>query len=225
MSHDKPRTLRLDGERLVLVPILSVLFLGSALQIQGTWSSQPSPGNLNALHGLLTLVFYTLMIGLLIARKPSRTSGPSRRATVAAYAGTFAPFLLVWGGASSNAGATQTALAVVVAIVGLASSVYALGWLGRSFGVVPQARELVRSGPYRYVRHPLYVAELITFVGALLTDVRPYTLLVLAFFVAVQGYRAHQEEKVLRSVFPEYESYMAQAGRFTPRRQALARAS
>ena len=33
----------------------------------------------------------------------------------------------------------------------------------------------------------------------------------------VQAYRATQEERVLKEAFPEYESYMAQAGRFTPR--------
>ena len=225
MSPHQTRPARLDGERLVLVPILSVLLVGNAMQLWESWFNDTSAGAMSHVHGLLKLVFYLLMVGLLLTRRPSRSSGPRRRATVAAYAGTFTPFLLSWRDDSSNAGTLLTTVAVVVTTVGLASSVYALGWLGRSFGVVPQARELVRTGPYRYVRHPLYVAELITFVGALMTDVRPYTLLVLGFFVTMQAYRASQEEKVLREVFPEYESYMAQAGRFTPRRLALARAS
>jgi protein-S-isoprenylcysteine O-methyltransferase Ste14 len=71
----------------------------------------------------------------------------------------------------------------------------------------------------------LYVAELVTFVGSVLTMISPFSTVVLVVFVTIQAYRAMQEEKVLKAAFPEYESYMSQAGRFTPRLQTLSRAA
>ena len=40
--------------------------------------------------------------------------------------------------------------------------------LGRSFSIVPQARTLVRTGPYKFVRNPLYLAEEVALLGTLL---------------------------------------------------------
>ncbi len=224
----RPRPARPDAEPFILVPILSFLLTSAVATLWEQASSgklADGAGALTIIHQLLRLTFYVLMISLLLVRKPSKSTAPARRAAVAAYVGTFTPFLLVLEGMRDKAGQTLTVVAVLVTTLGLGLSVYALGWLGRSFGVVPQARELVRSGPYRYVRHPLYVAEFITFVGAILTVVTPFSAAVLVLFVAAQTYRAIQEEKVLKVAFPEYESYMSQAGRFTPRWQVLSGAS
>lgn len=58
---------------------------------------------------------------------------------------------------------------VAVLVAGLAFSVWARRWLGRNWsGVVTlkQDHELVRGGPYRYVRHPIYTGILFGFVGS-----------------------------------------------------------
>lgn len=60
---------------------------------------------------------------------------------------------------------------VAVLVAGLAFSVWARHWLGRNWsGVVTlkQDHELVRGGPYRYVRHPIYTGILFGFVGSAL---------------------------------------------------------
>ena len=158
----------MDGERLVLVPVLSLLvFLGVA-ELQAFWVGAGDPGVPHALgitHRVLRLLFYGLMIGLLLTRRGATGSKPTRRATVAAYVGTFCPFLLVLDPGSPVGGEALVLVGIAVTTIGLGLSVYALGWLGRSFGVVPRARRLVRSGPYRYVRHPLYVAEFVCMAG------------------------------------------------------------
>ena len=220
MSEVVKTARRIDTERLVLVPAMTMLLLVSVVELGGQWSSgalSETSGALTAVHRVLRILFYVLMVGLLLVRRESRSSAPSRRATVAAYGGTFTPFLLLLNGESAVASGALTAVSIVVITVGLGFSVYSLGWLGRSFGVVPQARELVRSGPYRFVRHPLYVGEFISFAGAVLAVLTPFSAGLFVFFVAIQAYRATQEEKVLRAVFPEYDSYMGQAGRFVPR--------
>ena len=38
--------------------------------------------------------------------------------------------------------------------------------MGKSFGIAPADRGLVRCGPYRYLRHPMYAGELLAVFGA-----------------------------------------------------------
>jgi protein-S-isoprenylcysteine O-methyltransferase Ste14 len=60
---------------------------------------------------------------------------------------------------------------VAVLIAGLAFSVWARRWLGRNWsGVVTlkQDHELIRGGPYRHVRHPIYSGILLAFAGCAL---------------------------------------------------------
>ena len=216
MSELQKRSQRLDTEMLILVPILSLALWAN---IANLWSSAGISNASGALIGLqrtLTVLFYVLLIVLLLVRKRSRMSTPSWRATCAAYAGTFCPFLLVLNRPDVESEGL-TAISIVVITIGLSFSVYSLARLGRSFGVVPRARELVRSGPYRFVRHPLYVGEIVTFAGAVLGVLTLYSASLLLALVALQAYRAAQEEKVLQEAFPEYTSYMEQAGRFVPR--------
>ncbi|MFC4785190.1 methyltransferase family protein [Nocardioides sp. MAHUQ-72] len=199
--------------------MLVLLLLVSVSDLRHQWLSGELRGasGLTAVHEVLEVCFYVLLVTLLLVRRPSQAASGSRRASWAAYIGTFTPFLLLLTGDPVATGAPLTAVSVVLMTLGLAFSVYSLAYLGRSFGVVPKARKLVRSGPYRFVRHPLYVGEFITFAGVVIAVLNPYTALVFAFSVLVQTYRAAQEERVLKEAFPEYESYMTQAGRFTPR--------
>ena len=80
-----------------------------------------------------------------------------------------------------------------------------------------QGQEARAHGALPFVRHPLYVGEFVSFAGAVMAVLSPYSAFLFVFFVMVQAYRATQEERVIKEAFPEYESYMAQAGGFTPR--------
>ena len=52
-------------------------------------------------------------------------------------------------------------------LIGLGSlgSLLVLSRLGKSFSIMPEARKLVTSGPYAWVRHPLYTVEIVTIIG------------------------------------------------------------
>jgi len=220
VSQHETQTHRLDTERLFLVPVLSVLLLASAGDLWNRWHSRDISGTsltLTAVDQLLRVCFYVLMVSLLLTRRPSKAAAGSRRATWAAYIGTFTPFLLLLNVGPTVGSEQLTAASIVVITAGLGFSVYSLTYLGRSFGVVPRARELVRTGPYRHVRHPLYLGEFVSFAGAVVAVLGPFSVALFLFFVMVQAYRATQEEGVLKEAFAEYESYMAQAGRFVPR--------
>ena len=88
--------------------------------------------------------------------------------------------------------------------------------LGRSVSIIPQARSLVQNGPYKFVRHPLYLGELIAILGIVTARFSIYAMSVFCLLVALQIYRAMQEERLLAGTFPEYESYSLKRARFIP---------
>jgi len=103
---------------------------------------------------------------------------------------------------------------------GLAASVLGvltLSFLGRSFSVMPEARQLVTTGPYGVVRHPLYLFELLGVVGILLQVRSLAGALLLALVAALQIARARWEEAVLDRAFPEFAAYRANVPFLVPR--------
>jgi len=106
--------------------------------------------------------------------------------------------------------------AALFILVGNIFAIYALRYLGRSFSILPQGRRLVTGGPYRYVRHPVYLAEAVATIGAMINFLSvPAVLLVLVQFF-FQFVRMHFEEQVLRTTFPEYEEYRRHTARLFP---------
>jgi protein-S-isoprenylcysteine O-methyltransferase Ste14 len=82
---------------------------------------------------------------------------------------------------------------MVAACLSLASLVT----LGRSFGIRPALRSLAMKGPYRLVRHPMYLSYVLADIGYNLDEWNVGTvLLVLAGWIAMI-YRIHAEERML----------------------------
>jgi protein-S-isoprenylcysteine O-methyltransferase Ste14 len=104
----------------------------------------------------------------------------------------------------------------VCVIAGMALAIFTVLHLGKAFSLVPQARMLVRSGPYRWLRHPLYVCEEIAVFGTLLQFLSPITALIFATHIGIQVCRIIYEEKLLRESFPEYRDYLASTWRLIP---------
>ena len=89
--------------------------------------------------------------------------------------------------------------------------------LRRSFSIMSEARGLIMSGIYRYLRHPLYTGHFIMFFGSLWMRLHPYTILMYAVFVIGQTFRARIEEKKLAAAFPGYVEYKKRTGMFFPK--------
>lgn len=134
----------------------------------------------------------------------------------------------VMSGPAPGTAPAVLAVSDAVAVCGclwLLASVLALG---RCFGILPEARGLVRRGPYRVVRHPVYLGEITAFAGLTFAALSPRNIAVLAVIVAAQLVRAGFEERALSAAFPEYTSYMETTGRLLPtgwRRLAAAAAA
>jgi protein-S-isoprenylcysteine O-methyltransferase Ste14 len=91
---------------------------------------------------------------------------------------------------------------LVLTMIGAALALTALGSIGSSFSIVPEARTLVVTGPYRLLRHPMYLAELLMLFGVVVGFVRLTTLVGALSVVGLQIYRIHTEEKLLQGAFP-----------------------
>lgn len=94
----------------------------------------------------------------------------------------------------------------VISVAGLMLMLWALDALGYSFGIAPADRGLVIDGPYRWVRHPMYLGELISLTGAVLASPSPWNSLVLHVLLVTLLLRMRWEERI---VF----GYSAYAGR------------
>ena len=99
---------------------------------------------------------------------------------------------------------------------GALAAMAALGWLGKAFAIMPEARNLVTTGPYAHVRHPLYAAQIVIVLGLILQYQQPWSLLLGGAVIAFQVIRSLYEERVLTQAFPEYDAYRARTKRFIP---------
>lgn len=113
----------------------------------------------------------------------------------------------------------------VLIAAGLLLSAYVVLWLGRSISVVPEARRLVTGGPYSAVRHPLYLTEEMAVIGTILLNLSTGAVLLGIVHWCLQLRRMVNEERVLRSAFPEYDDYAARVPRIVPRLQLLGNAA
>ncbi len=209
---------KIDLERLILVPLLTLLILMHAAGVYSylmAHSFSDVTSILHTVHKGLILCFYFLTAVLFFIRSQPVATSSSLLARTLAYVGTFTPFLLIFM-KNSRTATIPTLYSLFLMTCGMLFAVYSLKTLGRSFGIMPQARTLVRSGPYRLIRHPLYVGEIVAFGGAILTGFTIAKLGVFLLLTSIQAYRAIQEEKVLEETIPGYSVYKAATSRFIP---------
>jgi protein-S-isoprenylcysteine O-methyltransferase Ste14 len=103
-----------------------------------------------------------------------------------------------------------------IQMAGISLQVGAKLWLGRSFGLVPANRGLVLGGPYRFVRHPMYLGYFLNHMGYLVCTYSTRNLVVYSMLYAIQIGRIVQEERLLARD-PKYEEYAKRVKwRFVP---------
>ena len=72
-----------------------------------------------------------------------------------------------------------------------------------------RGQRVISSGPYRYVRHPMYSASILLFAGTGLMLGSWYGTLATVYFVVLLMVRIAGEERLLRRDLPGYEEYAA----------------
>jgi protein-S-isoprenylcysteine O-methyltransferase Ste14 len=119
----------------------------------------------------------------------------------------------------------QPTLALVVmglTIQGASMALYywARRHLGRFWSgaiTITAEHQLIRTGPYRLLRHPMYTAVLGMFVGTVVVSWQIHALLGLALGIAVYLRKIRIEERTIREAFgADYESYRRKTWRLIP---------
>ena len=100
-------------------------------------------------------------------------------------------------------------IALVFTVMGVSLGVVSANSLGSNFSFGPQGRALVAWGPYRLVRHPIYLAELLMILGVTIANPRLTPILGALFVVGLQLVRIRAEERLLRATFPGFGRYAA----------------
>ncbi len=210
---------KIDIGRLIVVPIFTFLMTLTFLVVCRDVRALFPMNTINSLlliHHVLSLCFYASIIFVYLLRSAPSSTSRSHLTNFLAIIATFIPFTLPFLGEPALNKPEILLAANVIIIISIVLSIYALGSLGKSFSIIPQARKLIETGPYRVVRHPLYVSELIGAFGLVLAGLTFAKIAMFLLLVALQVYRAFQEEKLLAKVFPEYREYSSKTARFIP---------
>lgn len=168
---------------------------------------------LTAAYSLLKLTVALAFTLFIVMRAPARRRAREPLAYLACAA-AIVPVALQ--APAESAAAELVLVGELVALLGCAWMLVAALALGRCFGVLPEARGLVTHGPYRLVRHPLYLGEFGAMAGLLIASPSARNLAAGAVFVAAQATRMRLEERALGREFPEYAAYAARTPRLVP---------
>src|SRR5689334_8973895 len=143
-----------------------------------------------------TIAFLLLLAAAVVLR--ARPTGKARgvEPRISALAGAFLVYAIPYF-PRRDLSVTAEMVSTVLILAGSGAALYTLAQLGRSFSMMAEARRLVTWGPYRYVRHPLYVAEELAIIGLFMQFASVWSALVLAVHIAFQLRRMHNEETVL----------------------------
>ena len=107
----------------------------------------------------------------------------------------------------------------VLAVIGVGFAIWARFHLGRNWSVQPAVKEqheLITSGPYKYVRHPIYTGILLLeFATALTGNIFGIGMFIVFCLIFVP--RIDKEEKIMLELFPDkYSAYQVKTKRLIP---------
>ncbi|MBI3099388.1 MAG: isoprenylcysteine carboxylmethyltransferase family protein [Planctomycetes bacterium] len=111
-----------------------------------------------------------------------------------------------WGGAAVQ----------ILLCAGTAGLWISLLSLRRSFSVSVEVRSLVQGGIYRWLRHPMYLFEIVSTAGFTLLRLSPVSVAALVLFTAAMIVRANAEERLLLAHVPEYAAYRSRTWALLP---------
>ena len=170
----------------------------------------------NCLARVAVAIFLATFMAFVILRSPAKRKAAGFLPRLLAFTGTYLmismPIFQV-----HEMPLPIAILSSVLVFAGDGFAIFVVWRLGRSISLMAEARQLVTTGPYAVVRHPLYLAEELAIVGTWLQFASPVTTAMLVLHALVQLQRMVNEERVLGAEFPEeYATYAARTPRLIP---------
>jgi protein-S-isoprenylcysteine O-methyltransferase Ste14 len=173
---------------------------------------------------LLAFAGPMLLVGMRRAQPGTRARQRGGRAPVVANLaafGLFFPSLIFSGSSAGSVALLLAASGALLAVAGAGLVLRSRAELGGAWSLVPRADQdtgLVTTGPYRVVRHPIYLGLALLAMGEALAFASwPAVLVVLAAIVPTFAWRARAEEKLLSRTFGErYALYRKQTSMIIP---------
>lgn len=112
-------------------------------------------------------------------------------------------------------------LGIALSCVGTAISIWARYCLGEYWSArvtLKEGHELIRSGPYAFVRHPIYTGMLVACFGTALVVGEWRGILAVVLLLAAHSRKAMREERMLTQEFgDQYMAYRQSTGFLLPR--------
>ena len=151
------------------------------VSLLAAWDNSTLLGWLYAAHNGLLAFFYSKRLP---AKSYDRTG--LWLGMIAAFLPTFTPM-----------GSTSLTL-LLLALAGYGLILWSLATLGPRFGIAPADRGLICRGPYRWVRHPIYLGEIVFRIAFVFSspDVALAGLLTLVLII-IQFWRILREERAI----------------------------
>lgn len=155
-----------------------------------------------------TLIFAVFLASVVIRKNPVARSRGVKEILIP-LAGGIWPFALLLSPVHPRIAGSLISVYVVFAWMTAASclTLWGLWTLRRSFSITVEVRTLVTGGPYRFVRHPVYLGEILTAAAVAVWRFSLVNLVLLFSFITIQLYRSRMEEKKLAQILPEYRAF------------------
>lgn len=205
--------------RLLATAAFAVFALGSAAGALDALQAAADEPTVRAFavagYSLLKLGVAAAFTVFVLVREPARR--PAREPIAFAACAVAIGAVLVQRPPTESAATWLVLAGELITVLACAWMLVAALALGRCFGILPEARGLVTHGPYRFVRHPLYLGEFGACAGLVLAAPRPWNVAAGIAFAAAQAVRMRLEERALEREFPSYAVYAAGTPRLIPR--------
>lgn len=185
------------------------------LFIETDISVMPSDLVLGMIANITSLTFYVVMAVIFAVRWVSKPTYSKLSENIISIFGAFIGVAILLLPETEVSPLTYF-ISEFLVIGGTGLAIWSGVYLGRSISILPEARRMVASGPYAFIRHPLYVGEITGLFGVALQHFSALALGIFGVVCVLQFLRMTYEERVLSSVFPEYEAYMARTSRLIP---------
>ena len=148
---------------------------------------------------------FIILVATMVARRPPKRVTPNPWFWLLAFTATYGALTLA-AFASGGRSLVPWWVSNGLAVVSVAVSIWARVSLGRNIGFVPAQRELVSSGAYRFVRHPIYTGLFLSLTGFVLRSYSVTNLLAAGTVMALFAIKSIVEERFLGQdpVYVEY---------------------